>query len=164
MKKETQFSVILTNVPGELSKLCAVLKAANINILAMTIQNAKDSVKELYNIKIKTKSRMEMEASYRGILRESSNYSLIRILVDKAEECEKVLTKAEYLFDKDHVLVLKLANIPGTLGKVAEIFGNADVNIDYVYGSSIEESQDANYIVHVAEADIKKLKDALKDF
>jgi hypothetical protein len=164
MKKEIQLSVILTNVPGELSKLCDVLIAANINILAMTIQNAKDSVKELYNIKMKTKSRIEMEASYRGILRESSNYSLIRILVDNAEECEKVLTKAKYLFDKYPVLVLKLRNKPGTLGKVAEIFGNAQVNIDYVYGSSIEESQDANYIVHVAEADIEKLKDALKDF
>ena len=164
MKKETQFSVILTNVPGELSKLCDVLKIANINILAMTIQNAKDSVKDLYNIKIKTKSRMEMEASYRGISRESSNYSLIRILVDHPKECEKVLTKAKYLFDKDHVLVLTLVNKPGTLGKVAEIVGNAHVNIDYVYGSSIGASQDADYVVHVAEADIEKLKDALKDF
>ena len=47
MEKRTQISVILTNAPGELSKLCDVLRAANVNILAMSIQNAKDSVKEL---------------------------------------------------------------------------------------------------------------------
>jgi hypothetical protein len=164
MKKDTQFSVILTNVPGELSKLCNILKEANINILAMSIQDAKYSVKELYNMKMKTKSRIEMEQSYRGIIKESSNYSLIRLVLDNAEEGEKVLNKAEYLLDKDTVLVLKLINKPGTLWKVVNIIGSTDINIDYVYGSSVEESQDANYIVRVAEADIDKLKDSLKDF
>lgn len=164
MKKETQFSVILTNVPGELSKLCNILKEANINILAMSIQDAKYSVKELYNMKMKTKSRIEMEQSYRGILKESSTYSLIRLVVDDPEEGEKVLNKAEYLMDKDTVLVLKLINKPGTLWRVVNIIGSTDINIDYVYGSSIEESQNANYIVHVAEADIDKLKDSLRDF
>ncbi|MBU4372488.1 MAG: ACT domain-containing protein [Proteobacteria bacterium] len=164
MKKETQFSVILTNAPGELSKLCDVLKEANINILAMSIQNAKDSVKELYNMKIKTNSRIEMKESYLGILKESSNYSLIRLLVDDSKEGEKVLAKAKYLLDKDHVLVLKLGNKPGMLGKMAKIIGDAHVNIDYVYGSAMKESQEAIFIVHIAEADIDKLKDSLKDF
>ncbi len=164
MKRETQLSVILTNVPGELSKLCEVFKEANINILAMSIQDAKDSVKELLNMKMKTRSRMEMEQSYRGILKESSNYSLIRLLVNDAVTAEKVLTDAKYLLDTDDVLVLTLANKPGTLGKVAQIIGNAHVNIDYVYGSAMEGSQEAIFIMHVAEDVIDSLQDSLKDF
>jgi hypothetical protein len=164
MKKETQFSVILINVPGELSKLCDVLKQANINILAMTIQDARESVKDLYNIKIKTKSRVEMEQSYRGILKESENFSLIRFLSDDAKETERVLNDAGYLMDTDVVLVLRLRNQPGTLGKVAHFFGDAGVNIDYVYGSSIKESQDAIYVAHVAETEIDRLIDSLQDF
>lgn len=164
MEKKTQFSVILTNVPGELSKLCDVLKDANINILAMSIQNARDSVKELYNIKIKTNSRIEMKESYLGILKESSNYSLIRFLVDDPVEGEKVLVNAKYLMDKDHVLVLKLGNRPGMLGKVTRIIGDAHVNIDYVYGSALEGALESIFIVHIAEEDIEKLKDSLNDF
>jgi hypothetical protein len=164
MKQQTQLSVILSNVPGELSKLCGVLKGANINILAMSIQNAKDFVEELYNIKMKTKSRIEMEASYRGILKESSPYSLIRLLVDDAEKGERVLTEADYLFDKDHVLVLTLGNRPGTLGEVVKIIGDAHVNIDYVYGSAMEDFREANFILHIADDDIDKLKESLKNF
>jgi hypothetical protein len=75
--------VILTNAPGELAKLCDVLKAANVNILAMSIQNAKDSVKELYNMREKTGRKIAFAESYRGILKDSSDYSLIRLLADK---------------------------------------------------------------------------------
>jgi hypothetical protein len=45
--RKNQLSVILTNALGELSKLCDVVKTSNNNILAMSIQNAKDSLKEL---------------------------------------------------------------------------------------------------------------------
>jgi hypothetical protein len=82
MERRTQLSVILNNAPGELSKLCEVLKAAEVNILAMSIQNAKDSVKELYNMREKTGRRIALAESYRGILKDSSDYSLIRLLVD----------------------------------------------------------------------------------
>ena len=58
METKTQLSVILTNAPGELAKLCDVLKGENVNILAMSIQNAKDSVKELYNMREKTGRRI----------------------------------------------------------------------------------------------------------
>ena len=88
MEKKTQLSVILTNTPGELSKLCDVLKASNVNILAMSIQNAKDSVKELFNMREKTGRRIALAESYRGILKDSSDYSLIRFLVDKAAEAQ----------------------------------------------------------------------------
>lgn len=164
MKRETQLSVILTNVPGELSKLCEVLDQADINILAMSIQNARDSVKELYNMKTKTNSRIEMRESYQGILRENSNYSLIRLLLDKPDEGEKVLADADYMLDKDHVLVLKLENRHGMLAKAAKIIGDAHINIDYVYGSAMQESPEAIFIVHLPEEDIDKLRNSLKNF
>ena len=163
MEKRTQISVILTNAPGELSKLCDVLKAANINILAMSIQNAKDSVKELYNMREKTGRRIALAESYRGILKDSSDYSLIRLLVDKPAEAEKALVKAKHLLDKDHVLVFKLTNQPGVLGKVAKILGEANVNIDYIYGSAMEGAKESIFVVHIAEPDIDRIKNALKD-
>ena len=163
MEKRTQLSVILTNTPGELSKLCDVLKEENINILAMSIQNAKDSVKELYNMREKTGRRIALAESYRGILKDSSDYSLIRLLVDKPKEGEKALAKAKYLMEKDHVLVFKLVNQPGMLGRVAKRIGEAHVNIDYIYGSAMEEAEESIFVVHIAETDFDKVKASLKD-
>ena len=163
MEKRTQLSVILANTPGELSKLCDILKESNINILAMSIQNAKDSVKELYNMREKTGRRIALAESYRGILKDSSDYSLIRLLVDKTNEAEKVLVKANHLLEKDSVLVFKLANEPGVLGKVAKRFGEANVNIDYIYGSAMEDAQQSIFVVHIAESDFGRIKDILKD-
>ena len=163
MEKKTQLSVILANAPGELSKLCDVLKGSNVNILAMSIQNAKDSVKELYNMREKTGRRIALAESYRGILKDSSDYSLIRILVDKPAEAEEVLVKASHLIDRDYVLVFRLANQPGMLGNVAKRFGEANVNIDYIYGSALEDANESIFVVHIAESDFDRIKDFLKD-
>jgi hypothetical protein len=163
VEKKTQLSVILTNAPGELSKLCDALRASNVNILAMSIQNAKDSVKELYNMREKTGRRIALAESYRGVLKDSSDYSLIRILVDKPTEAEKALVKAKHLIDKDHVLVFRLANQPGMLGSVAKRFGETNVNIDYIYGSAMEDAGESIFIVHIAESDFDRIKDSFND-
>jgi len=163
MEKRTQISVILTNAPGELSKLCDVLRAANVNILAMSIQNAKDSVKELYNMREKTGRRIALAESYRGILKDSSDYSLIRLLVDKPSEGEKVLLNANHLVDTEPILVFKLVNQPGMLSRVVKRFGEAKVNIDYVYGSAMEDAKESIFVLHIAETDLARVEKSLGD-
>jgi hypothetical protein len=163
MEKKIQLSVILTNTPGELSKLCEVLKASSVNILAMSIQNAKDSVKELYNMREKTGRRIALAESYRGILKDSSDYSLIRLLVDKAPEAEKALMKANHLVENEQVLVFRLVNQPGMLGRVAKKLGEANVNIDYIYGSAMEDAKESIFVVHIAESDLGRIESSFKD-
>ena len=157
MEKGKQLSVILKNAPGELSKLCDVLKSANVNILAMSIQNAKDAVKELYRIREKTGRRIALAESYRGVLKDSSDYSLIRLLVDKPVEAEKVLLRADHLFETEPILVFRLVNQPGMLGEVTRRFGEADINIDYIYGSAMKDAKESIFIVHVAESDLDRI-------
>ena len=163
MEKRRQISVILTNAPGELSKLCDILRAANVNILAMSIQNAKDSVKELYNMREKTGRRIALAESYRGILKDSSDYSLIRLLVDKPSEGEKVLLDANHLVDTEPILVFKLVNQPGMLGRVVKRFGEAKVNIDYVYGSAMEDAKESIFVLHIAESDLARIGNSFND-
>lgn len=163
MERKIQLSVILTNAPGELAKLCDVLKAGDVNIVAMSIQNAKDSVKELYNMREKTGRRIALAESYRGILKDSSDYSLIRLLVDHPVEAEKALLKANHLLDKEPVLVFRLLNQPGMLGRVAKIFGEADINIDYIYGSAMEDAKESIFIAHIADPDFDRAKKLLSD-
>ena len=160
MEKRTQLSVILANTPGELSKLCDILKSVDVNILAMSIQNAKDSIKELYNMRERTGRRIALAESYRGILKDSSDYSLIRLFVDKPFEAERVLLEANHLIDKESILVFRLANRPGILGQVAKRFGEAGVNIDYIYGSAMGDAKESIFLVHIAESDVDRVKDS----
>ena len=163
MEKKSQLSVILTNTPGELSKLCDVLRAAGVNILAMSIQNAKDSVKELYKMREKTGRRIALAESYRGILKDSSDFSLIRLFVDKPVEAETALIEANHLLDKEAILVFRLVNEPGILGRVAKRFGEAKVNIDYIYGSAMEDAKESIFVVHIPESDLDRVKDSFGD-
>ena len=153
MERRTQLSIILINTPGELAKLCEVLSTSNINILAMNIQNAKDAVKELFKIREKTRRRIALAESYRGILKDSSDYSIIRILVDKPEEAQRSLEELEYLLDSEPVLVFTLVNKPGMLGQVAKKLGEGEINIDYTYGSAMEDAEKSIFILRVSEID-----------
>jgi len=162
VERRNQLSVVLNNAPGELAKLCDVLKASNVNILAMSIQNAKDSVKELYKIREKTRRRIALAESYRGILKDSADYSLIRLLVDKADEAEKALLTANHLVDIEPVLVFRLINQPGMLGEVTKRFSGAKINIDYIYGSAMEDAKESIFVLHIAEADLEGIESFLK--
>jgi hypothetical protein len=42
-------------------------------------------------------------------------------------------------------------------------FGEAKVNIDYVYGSAMEDAKESTFVLHIAEADIPKIGPVLKD-
>jgi hypothetical protein len=111
----------------------------------------------------KTGRRIALAESYRGILKDSSDYSLIRLLVDKAPEAEKALIKSKHLIDKDQILVFRLVNQLGMLGRVAKRFGEANVNIDYIYGSAMENANESIFVVHIAESDLGRIESSFKD-
>jgi hypothetical protein len=49
------------------------------------------------------------------------------------------------------------------LGRVVKRFGEAKVNIDYVYGSAMEDAKESIFVLHIAEGDIQKIEPSLKD-
>jgi len=161
MEKRIQLSIILLNTPGELAKLCEVLSIANINILAMNIQNAKDAVNELFKIREKTRRRIALAESYRGILKDSSDYSIIRVLVDRPEDARERLIELGYLLDSEPVLIFTLVNKPGMLGQVAKKLGEAGINIEYTYGSVKEDAEESIFILHVS--DIEKAEQTFEE-
>jgi hypothetical protein len=54
-------------------------------------------------------------------------------------------------------------NQPGMLGRVAKRIGEANVNIDYIYGSAMEDANESIFVVHIAETDFDRVKTSLKD-
>ncbi|HSB06972.1 MAG TPA: ACT domain-containing protein, partial [Thermodesulfobacteriota bacterium] len=73
------------------------------------------------------------------------------------------LVKANHWVDKESILVFRLVNQPGMLGRVSKRFGEVGVNIDYIYGSAMEDAKESIFIVHIAEADLDRIEDSFRD-
>ena len=95
------------------------------------------------------------------MIKEAKAYSLIRVLVDDADKALDLLKRADYWVHPAHVLVMKLKNRPGTLADISKKFGDARININYVYGSGASEAKTALYVFHVPNVD-KALKSLSK--
>ncbi|MCP4687256.1 MAG: amino acid-binding protein [Desulfobacterales bacterium] len=131
----TEISLFLKNAPGELGRMAALVSEAGINIDALTIQDASSYVQELFKARGKSLKRIASAASYNSMRKDSAEYALIRILVDKTDEAVDLLSKHEYVFDIMPVIALKLENHPGELARISSKFGEEGININYVYGS-----------------------------
>jgi hypothetical protein len=153
MRKERQLSVFLRNVPGELGRFAEIMGKADINILAMFIQNAADYVQEMFEARGKSIKRTASAASYGSVIKEAREYSLIRVLVDQVDKALEVLRNADYWVHASRVLVMKMQNRPGQLAKISRRFGDAHININYVYGSGSPDAETAIYVFHVPDAD-----------
>ena len=132
----TEIQLFLENVPGQLGKLASLVGGAEINIDALTIQDASAYVKELFKARGKTLKRIAPAASYGSMQKDSADYALIRLLVDNSDKAIDLLSKEGYLFDIMPVIALVLENKPGTLSDMARRFGEDGININYVYGSA----------------------------
>ncbi|MBW1896250.1 MAG: amino acid-binding protein [Deltaproteobacteria bacterium] len=153
MTKGTQLSVFLRNVPGELGRFAELMGTSEVNILAMFIQNAADYVQEMFEARGKSIRRTASAASYGSVIKEAKAYSLIRVLVDQVEKASDVLTKADYWVNTSDVLVMRLENRPGTLARISSQFGDAEININYVYGSGLSDAETALYVFQVPDVD-----------
>jgi len=133
----TEISLFLQNAPGALAKLSTLFSETGINIDAITIQDASSYVQELFRARGKSLKRIASAASYNSMRKDSAEYALIRLLPadGKTNAAIDLLSKNDYLFDMLPVIALELENRPGAMAEVTAKFGEAGININYVYGS-----------------------------
>ena len=131
----TEITLFLKNVSGELAKLTLMFSENNINIDAITIQDATSYVEELFKARGKALKRHATAASYGMIQKDSEHFALVRLLTSDTDKAIDLLSKADYLYDITPVMAIELDNQPGTLAATAQKIGDAGINISYVYGS-----------------------------
>jgi hypothetical protein len=131
----TEISLFLKNIPGELGRLASLISNENINIDALTIQDASSYVQNLFEARGKSLKRIASVASYNSMRKDSAQFALIRMIVDQTDKAIDLLSKNDYLFDIMPVMTLELENRPGSLAAVANKFGEEGININYVYGT-----------------------------
>ena len=91
---------------------------------------------------------------------ESGDFGIIRMVVDNTDYAYSVLHNAGFTVSETNVLGIEMDDVPGSMSRIAEIFGAAKINIDYAY-AFITRNQKALLIVRVNEIEkaIKTLED-----
>lgn len=86
-------------------------------------------------------------------LADTTEYGLLRLIVNKPEEGRDFLLKAGFSSMLTDVLIVKVPHTAGSLQKILSIIAENDIDIEYMYGLSVE-STDASIVVKTNALDL----------
>ncbi|MBN2704951.1 MAG: amino acid-binding protein [Deltaproteobacteria bacterium] len=150
----TEINLFLKNLPGELARLTLLLSENQVNIDAITIQDATSYVEELFKARGKALKRHATAASYGMIQKDSEQFALVRLLTSDTDKTLDLLTQADYFYEITPVMAIELDNQPGTLAAAAKKIGDAGINISYVYGSVSAADGKTLFVFHPEDIDL----------
>ena len=88
---------------------------------------------------------------------DTSDFGILRLIVDKPDAALEVLGKAEYVTSVNKVIAAYIEDSPGSLAKVLRILSDADVSIEYVY-AFITHAAGSAYVVIRVEDNVHAIK------
>jgi len=80
---------------------------------------------------------------------ETSEHGMVRLIVDDPQRAAKAIERQGALYTQGEVFMLKLANRPGILARVAERLAENKLNINYVYGTVPAAGAEASLVLSV---------------
>lgn len=92
---------------------------------------------------------------------EAGDFGIIRMVVDRPDVAHEVLHDAGFTVSETNVLGIEMEDVPGGLGKIADVLGEKNINIDYAY-AFVTKTEQALLILRVndIETAIKVLLDS----
>ena len=79
-------------------------------------------------------------------LADTSDFGILRIIVDKPDQALRNLSEAGYLVKSNEVLAVVIGDKPGGLAAVVRILSEAEVDIEYTY-AFVAHSKDEAYVI-----------------
>lgn len=108
-----------------------------------------------------TKLLMEAKINIRALtVSETADYGILRMIVSDPDKTKKVLQE-DFLVDETDVIAVELQDKPGGLNQIANILGNSNINIEYLY-AYVGKSEGAVLIIRVENQMRSKAIDALE--
>lgn len=82
---------------------------------------------------------------------DTADYGILRIIVDKTDDCIDILKNNNYLVSVTDVIAVAIPDQPGSLQKIARLMGDNNINIEYLYSTILGE--EAVIILRVSDND-----------
>jgi len=92
---------------------------------------------------------------------ESTDTGIVRMVVNKAAASRKALAKVGIACTEQSVMVVPLADKPGSLAAVTARLAKAGVNINYIYGTTCKCGCDCECKLVISASNLKKVKSLL---
>lgn len=72
---------------------------------------------------------------------ENEEYGILLLLVDKPDDCMKILDELDYPVSETMVLAVKLKSDNNAIGlqEISKIMGENNINIDYLYNTLVKD-------------------------
>ena len=124
--------------------------------LSVFIENRKGRLGEVLEVLKKNDVNI-----YSLSLADTTEYGLLRVIVNAPEKARDVLIDAGFSRMLPDVLILKIPHVAGSLQKILSVIAENGVNIEYMYGLSIE-ADDASIVMKTndLESACKVLREA----
>ena len=103
--------------------------------LSVFMENRKGRIGEVLDVLKKNKVNI-LSLS----LADTTEYGLLRLIVDNAELGKEKLTSFGFSTMLTNVLIVEIEHKAGSLQVILEVLSKNDINIEYMYGLSIENS------------------------
>ena len=71
-------------------------------------------------------------------LADTTEYGLLRLIVDKPENAKDALSKAGFSAMLTDVVIIKIPHTPGSLQNMLKIVVEKEINVEYMYGLTTE--------------------------
>ena len=74
-------------------------------------------------------------------LADTTEYGLLRLIVNNPQKGKEELTSAGFSTILTDILIVKIAHEPGSLQNILEVISLNDINIEYMYGLSVDGAE-----------------------
>lgn len=94
-------------------------------------------------------------------LADTADFGILRVIVDKVEDAERVLKEGGFTVGKTNVVAVEVPDKVGGLASVLKIIENAELNVEYMYAFVNKSGENAVMIFRIEEIDqaIQTLQD-----
>lgn len=85
---------------------------------------------------------------------DTTDYGILRMVVDDTDKAVKILNDNDFTVSKTKVLAVAIADKPGGLYKVAKVFADNDISIEYLYAFVTNaNANEAVVVIRTQDAD-----------
>ena len=114
--------------------------------ISVFVENKPGMLAELANALNENKINMRALS-----LAETKDFGIIRLILDDPFNAVRVLKDCGYICSITKVLAIAISNKPGSLGKVMQILGDNQINVEYTYAFTAGVKDKACMIFRVGD-------------
>jgi len=86
-------------------------------------------------------------------LADTADFGILRLIVDKVSEAEKVLKEGGFTVGKTHVIAVEVPDRVGGLASVLKVIEKGNLNVEYMYAFVNKSDENAVMIFRFEEID-----------